>query len=163
MVQLFVRFTVACIKAAIADHLKMFFRDMPDEPPDKFHSGESFFYISIIFMTVVMESDILPVIMVNAGGCDHRSSEISADIFDNGIGVAIVRFCINIEPVFILLVTEGFSALKGRSDFGFHFVKKCGTESVAQIVVVEMVDRFPKVVITKPALGNEAVDMRIPF
>lgn len=112
MVQFFVRFTVAGIKAAVTNHLKMFFRDMPDELLDKFNSRESLFYIGIIFMAVVMESNILPVIMINAGGGNNRPAKVSADIFDNDIRVTFVRLGINIKPVFIFLVTEGFCFLK---------------------------------------------------
>ncbi|RRK34430.1 hypothetical protein EBB54_26165 [Schaedlerella arabinosiphila] len=61
MVQFFIRFTVAGIKTAITDHLKVFFRDMSDEPLKKFNNGESFFYISIIFVAVIMKRDSLPL------------------------------------------------------------------------------------------------------
>ena len=163
MVQFFIGFTVAGIKTAVTNHLKVFFRDMPDEPLDKFNSGEGLFYISIIFVAVVMERDSLPVIVINAGGRDDRPAKVSADIFENGVRVTIVGFCINIEPVFIFLVTECFRFLKGGTNYGFHFIKKGGAESIAQIGVVEMVDRFPKVTVTEAALGNKAVDMWIPF
>jgi len=69
------------IDAIIADLFEMFFRDRPDEPLDEFHSGQGLFYVSIIFMAVVMERDSLSVITVNTGGCNHRPSKISADIF----------------------------------------------------------------------------------
>ena len=65
-------------------------------------------------MAVVMESDILPVIMINAGGGNNRPAKVSADLFDNDIRVAFVRLGINIKPVFIFLVTEGFCLFNGR-------------------------------------------------
>lgn len=163
MVQFFVGFTVAGIKTALTDHFKVFFRDMADEPLNKFNSGESLFYISIIFVAVVMERNSLPVIVVNAGGRDDRPAKVSTDIFDNGIRVTFVGFCINIEPVFIFLVTKSFRFLKGRTNYGFHFIKKGSAESIAQIGIVEMIDRFPKITVTEAALGNKTVDMGIPF
>lgn len=119
------------IKPAVADRLKVFFRDMPDETLNKFNGRECFLYISTVFMAVVMKSDILPVIMVNAGGCNYGPAKISADIFDNGIRVTFVRFCEDIETIFILLVAECFRFFKGRTDFSFHFIKKYSAESIA--------------------------------
>ena len=159
----FLSSTVACIESPVADHLEMFFRDMPDEPLDEFHSGQGLFYVRVIFMAVVMERDSLSVITVNTGGCNHRPSKISADIFDHGIRVAFVGFCINIEPVFVLFVTECFCFLKGGADFGFHFIQEGGAESIAQIVVVKIIDCFPKIMITEAALGNKAVDTMTIF
>ena len=44
----------------------MFFRDMPDKALNKFHDRNGFFHILVIFMTVIMESHILPIIAVDA-------------------------------------------------------------------------------------------------
>lgn len=118
------------IEPAIADHLKVLFRDMPDEPLNKLNDRESLLYISIIFMAVVMESDRVSIIMVNAGGRNHRPAKISSDIFKDGIRVTFVGFGIDIKTVFVLCVTESFGFLKGRTNFSFHFVKEGGTESI---------------------------------
>ncbi len=40
--ELLVCFAVACIQAAIADHFKMFLRDMPDQTFDEVHNQGSF-------------------------------------------------------------------------------------------------------------------------
>ena len=102
------------IKPAVADHLKVFFRDMPDETLNKFNGRECFLYISTVFMAVVMKSDILPVIMVNAGGCNYGPAKISADIFDNGIRVTFVRFCVDIETIFRVRAMAYFVPQEGQ-------------------------------------------------
>ena len=56
-----INFAVACIEPTIADHFKVFFRDMADQSFDEINSGNGFFYVFIIFMTVVMKSDRLLV------------------------------------------------------------------------------------------------------
>ncbi len=55
--QFFIYLPVACVKAAIPDHFIMLFRDMLDKALYEFHNGDSFFYISIIFMAVVMKGN----------------------------------------------------------------------------------------------------------
>ena len=52
---------------------------------------------------------------------------------------------------------------KGRADFCLHLIKQGGTESVAEISVVEMTDIAPETVIAVPAFRNETMDMGIPF
>ncbi len=52
------------IEPAIADHLKVLFRDMPDEPLNKFNGRERLLYVSIIFMAVVKEGPILASILL---------------------------------------------------------------------------------------------------
>lgn len=63
----------------------------------------------------------------------------------------------------MLPVTEGLDRFKGGPDALFHFIKKSGTESIAEEVVIKMSDITPKAVIAKAAFGNETVDMRVPF
>ena len=58
--ELLVCFAVACIQAAIADHFKMFLRDMPDQTFDEVHNRDRFLYIFIIFVSIVMKVTIEP-------------------------------------------------------------------------------------------------------
>ena len=62
----FINIPVSRINTAVADHFEMFFRDMPDKALNKFHDRNGFFHIFVIFMTVIMESHILPIIAVDA-------------------------------------------------------------------------------------------------
>ena len=64
-VQLFVNVTVPGIKTAISDHLVMLFRDMLDEALYEFHNRNGFFHVFVIFMTVVVESNKIPIIFIN--------------------------------------------------------------------------------------------------
>lgn len=53
------------IQAAIADHLVMLFRDMTDEPLYEFDSRDGLFNIFVVFMAVVMKSNVVPVIFID--------------------------------------------------------------------------------------------------
>lgn len=64
--QLFICLPVPGIKTAISDHLVMFFRDMLDEALYEFHNRNGFFHVFVIFMTVVVESDKISIIFINA-------------------------------------------------------------------------------------------------
>lgn len=52
---------------------------------------------------------------------------------------------------------------KGRSDPVFHFIEKCSTEGVTEIIIIKVFDMTPETVITVAAFGKKAVNMRIPF
>ena len=52
---------------------------------------------------------------------------------------------------------------KGRSDPVFHFIEKCSTEGVTEIIIIKVFDMTPETVITVVAFGKKAVNMRIPF
>ena len=57
--QFFVDISVPGINTAITYHFEMFFRDMPDQTLDEFKGRNRFCHILIIFMPVVMESDVM--------------------------------------------------------------------------------------------------------
>ena len=78
--ELLVCFAVTCIQAAIADHFKMFLRDMPDQTFDEVHNRDRFLYIFIIFVSIVMKSDHRTIIFVDPGSGDHRTPQIASDI-----------------------------------------------------------------------------------
>lgn len=161
--EFFVDLPVPGINAAIADHLKMFFRDMADQTLYKLHDRDGLFHICIILMAVVMEGNEVTIIFVNAGSCDHRTAEIAADILDSSFGVTGIGFGIDIEAVFVFPVAACLHLFKRRADLSFQFIKECSTESVAQIMIVEMMSLAPEAIIAVTALRNKAMDMRVPF
>ena len=61
----FVLFTVSGIKTIVSCHFKLLFRYVLDEQFDEVDCGKSFLHIGIIFVTVVMEGDIFPIVRVN--------------------------------------------------------------------------------------------------
>ncbi len=136
---------------------------MPDEAFYEFHNGDSFLHICIIFVAVVMEGDKVTIIFVDPGSGNYRASQVTPDIFCNGFGVTFVRLGIYVEAVLMLAVAAGFCFFERGADFRFHFIKECGTESIAQESIVKMLDMAPEAIITNPAFRNETVDMRIPF
>ena len=63
--EFFVYFPMSGIKTAIAYHLVMLFRDMLDEALNEFHNRNGFFYVFVIFMAVVVESDKISIIFID--------------------------------------------------------------------------------------------------
>lgn len=161
--ELFVNFPVADIDAAITDHFIVFFRNMSDKPLYEFHNRDSFFYILVIFVPVVVESDKVAVIFVNPGCGDDGTPEIAANIFDGCFWVAFVGLCIYVKTFLMLLITAGFNFFKGRSDQSFYFVKQGSAEGVAQEGIIEMVDAAPETIVTVSSFRNKTVDMWVPF
>ena len=64
-VELLVGFTMAGVKAVIADHLEMFFRDVADQPFDELQDGDGLGDEPFILVAVVMEGDMIAVIAVD--------------------------------------------------------------------------------------------------
>mgnify|MGYP001131711249 CR=1 FL=1 len=116
--EFFVNIPVASIKAAIADHFIMLFRDMADEALDEVHNRYGFLDIFVIFVSVIVEGNKVAVIAVDPGGGDYGSSKITSNVFENGFRMAFVRFGIDIETMFVLLVTACFDFFEGGTDAG---------------------------------------------
>ena len=158
-----INLTVPCIQPAIADHFKMFFRDVSDETFYEIHNRQSFFHILFIFVTVIVESNGISVIPVNPGSGNYWPAKIAADVFSHYFRIAEIRFGVDIEALFMLSVTFRFYFFERRSDPVFQFIEKSSTESVTEIVVVKVFYMAPEAIITVTAFGKETVDVRIPF
>ena len=121
-VQLFVRFAVPCIESVITCHFEMFFRYVLDKQGDKVHYRDRFFDVGIVFVFIVVEGHIFPIIGINAGGGNNRAAEITADVFYNSVSVTEVWFGIDIETVFVFSVNIGFCLFKGGPDACFESI-----------------------------------------
>lgn len=95
-------------------------------------------------MSVVMESNVLAVIGVDAGKCNDRSPQVTADIFDDRVGIGEGRLCIDIKTVLVFTIDKSFGLFKGGSDPFLHFIQQDSLESLAQIGVIEMLYRAPE-------------------
>ena len=119
------------IKAIIADHFKMFVRNMADKPLDKVHGGKGFMNKNAVFVAVVMKGDGLAIIGVNTGSGDDRTPEITADIFGNLMRIADTGFGINIKTLLVFAITFRLHFFERRTDFGFHFIEQSRAKSIA--------------------------------
>ena len=112
------------IKAAITDHLEMFFRDVPDKAFDKIHDRNGFLNVLIIFVTIVMERDKITGIRIDPGSGNDRATKIPANIFGNNLRVTTVGLGINIEAVFMFQITTGRNFFKRRTDAKQHSLRR---------------------------------------
>ena len=161
--KLLVAFPMSGINTAVSDHFEMLLRDMADQTLYKLHDRDGFFHILIILMTVVMEGNKVTIVFVNAGGGDYRTAEIAADILDGSFRVTGIGLGINIEAVFVFAVAAGFHLFERRTDVSLQFIQECGTKGVSQISIVEMTGPAPEAIVAVTALGNQAMDMGVPF
>ena len=117
-------FVLFSIKSIVTDHFKMFLGDMDNELFDEIPSGNSFGNEFVIFMSVVMKSDEITIIIVNTGRSNNRSAEIATNIVKDRIVVCQSRFSIYIKAVFLIFVDGGFDFFEGRADFLFQEIKQ---------------------------------------
>ena len=161
--EFFINLAMTGINAAITDHLVMLFRNVADEPLYERHNRDGFFYILVIFVTIVVESDKIAIILVNSGCGDDGAAEIAADVLYNCFWITFVGFGKYIEAFFMFPVASGLNFFKGRTDFCFHFIKKRSPKGVAKISIVKMSDAAPEAVMAVSAFRNETMDVGIPF
>ena len=110
------------IKPIVACHLEVPFRDMLDEELYGVNGRDGLLDKNIVLMPVIVESDVFPIVGVDAGKGDDRAPQVAADIFDDGIGVGKGRLCVDIKAVLIFAVDKGFGLFEGRADPFFHFI-----------------------------------------
>lgn len=122
LMQLIVDLTMSGIKAIVPCHFEIFFRDVLDKQLNKVNGRKGFCDERIIFMPVVMEGHIIPVVGINPGKCNDRTAKVAADIFDNGFRVAEIRFSINVETIFVILINISLGLFEGGSDAIFQFI-----------------------------------------
>ena len=125
----------------------MLLRDMPDQPFDEFESRYGFFHIFIIFMTVVVESDVLAVISVDAGGGDHGAAKVASDVFHDLFWIAFPGFGIYIEAVFVIPVDGSLHFFEGRAKMFLQLIEESCLEGIPQESVVEMFYISPTAII----------------
>ena len=106
-------FVVFGIKSVVTKHFKVLFRDMHDKTFDEVHCRNAFGDCLIVFVSGVMKSNHIAIIIINTGSCDYRATKITADIFNGYIRSAFIRFCSNIETIRIFFVQFIFELFKG--------------------------------------------------
>lgn len=121
--QAVINLPVSGVKAIVSCHFEIFIRDMLDKKFDKVNGRKSLPDERIVFMPVVMESDVNAIVRINSGEGDNRTSEIAADIFDNRIRVAEIWLCINIKAIFVFMIYIRFSFFKRGPNMFFQFIQ----------------------------------------
>ena len=113
---------VLCINAVVANHFKVFIRDMYNQPFDKVNGRDTFCNGFMILMTLITESHKIPIIGINPGGGNNRSSKVSADIFNGDIRRTQVRLGPDIKSIRMVFVDLIFKAFKGIAQFRREFI-----------------------------------------
>lgn len=158
-----VAFPVARIDTIVAYLLEMFFGDMLYEAVYEIECGDGLHDKLVILMAVIMKSDGTAIITVYTGGGNDRSAKIAADIFGHSLWVTFIRFCVNIETVFVVSVDRGFDFFERRTYFRFQFIQESSLKGIPHEAVIEVGVCTPEAGVPDTALGDEAVDMGIPF
>ena len=152
--KIFISWSLSGIDTIISDHLEVFFWNVLNQPFNELESRHGFSDEFVVFMSMVMESDRVTIIVINTRGSNNRSAKISSDVFGDNIRPAFVRFSIDIEALLAMFVDIGFGLLERMSKSLMEFIEKCSTEGVAHESVVEMFDRAPMYMITGPAFRD---------
>lgn len=115
--------TITGIQTVIAGHFVVGLRYVLDQKGYEVQSRNCFLYKSIVFVAVVMESNIFTIVRINAAQCDDRASKVAGDVSDNSLCITEIGLGVNIETVFILFIDGSFGLLERGTDALFHFIK----------------------------------------
>lgn len=156
---------MASIDTVITDHLKVFFRDVSDEPFDEVHGRNGLMDKDIIFVSVVVECNGISklVIGVDTGSCNHGTAEIAADIVENSRGIALIAFSVNVEAILGVAVNAGFQTFEFGRELLLEEIQKDSLEGIAEESIVEVCNRTPKTEFIDATLGDKAVNVGIPL
>ena len=98
-------------------------------------------------MPVVVERNGITVIGVNARSGNYRAVKISANVFENHIRLAVLRFGINIETVFVFFVDGSLTSLKGVAKMLVEQIQQSGAEGESEEREVEVLNLPPRDVV----------------
>lgn len=151
------------INTIVADHFEMLIGDMFYKAFTEIKCRDGFVDQGIILMPAVMEGDQTTIIFINTFGGDDRAAEITPDVFCNNRGITMLVFRKDIESLFVFKVHGSFYLFKRGTDPGLHLIQEGGHKSISEESETEALFLSPKKIITKAALSNKAMDMRVPF
>lgn len=132
MKQIFLLVVMLRIKPIIANHLKMFLRDMANQSGNKIQNGNSFNHELTILVAVVMKGNQRPIVRINTRGSNDRSAKITADIFDGMVSGTGMGFSSDIKAIAVIGINRSLNCFKRRTNHLFHFIEQSGTESVTK-------------------------------
>ena len=125
LVKLLINLPVSGIKPIVPGHLEILFRDMLNEHFNEINGRKGPLNERVVFMLIVMESYLLPIVGIDLGKCNDRASKIAADIFNNGFRVAETGFYINIKSIFALMVNVCFClSRRCQCVFSVYLIKR---------------------------------------
>jgi hypothetical protein len=151
------------IKTVVTDHFKMFVRDMADKSFNKIQCGKRFVNKDIVFVAIIMKSDRSPIVGINTGSGNDRTTKIAADILSNLIRITDIIFSVNIKTIRAGFVDERFNRIKSGTNPSGETVKQSGPESITEELEVKVRNFAPGSTIACPAFRDKNMNMGIPF
>lgn len=122
LMQLAANLTVPGIKAMVPCHLGMFSRNVLDKQFNKINRRKGSSDERIVFMSVVMEGHVIPIVRTKPGKGGNRPAKVAADIFDNRLRASEIGLCVNIKAIFVFTVYFWFCYFKRRTYAFLKFV-----------------------------------------
>lgn len=129
----------------------------------KIYGRKRFFNKGIVFMTVVVKSNISTIIGINPLKYNDGTTEIAADIFNHRIGITEIWFGINVKAIFIFAVDKSLGRFERGPNAGFKKVEESSLKRFPKESIVEMFDKPPETVIGEAPFRNETVNMWVPL
>lgn len=109
----------------------MFFWYVNNQPLNEFYGGNAFGNRFIVFVPGVVESNKVSIIFVDTGRSNYRPSKISCDVFDCGLGSAVIWFGPDIEAFLMILINMIFNFFEGSAQSPGKHIQKDFAESIS--------------------------------
>ena len=82
-------------------------------------------------MPVVMEGDMRAGIRIDAGSCNNRSAEVTANVLGDDRRIAVVGFGVDIESFAVISVNSRFDLLERRPKNRLKPIKKSSAKRLS--------------------------------
>lgn len=151
------------IETVITDHAEVFFGYVHDKPFYEFNGRKGFFYINVVFVTVIVEGNERTIVFINAGRAYNRPAKITADIFDCLLCRTVRGLGVDIKTVRVIFIGERNSFFKRRAQFVPHSFKKSFLKSFSKKSEIKVEIVTPYLIVASTAFSTKNMDMGIPF
>lgn len=111
------------VDTIISDHFEMFVWDMNNETLDKINSRNSFDDELVVFVSIIMKSDMGTGIRIDTRRSNDRSTEITSNVLGNGGRIAVIRLSVNIEALAMILIDVRFHFFEGSAKFFMKLIQ----------------------------------------
>ena len=141
----------------------MLFRNVNNEALNKVKDRDCLNNEAVVAMPVVVESNRRPIVRINTGSGNHRTPQISGNVFCDDRGIAFAGFCVNIEAIGVFIIHFSAGCFERRTEFGTEKFEQSGAEGITKKFKIEMRNASPEKRFADSSFGNQDMNVRIPL
>ena len=141
----------------------MLVRNVNNKPLNKVEDRNCLNNEAVVAMPVVVESNRIPIVRINTGSGNHRTPQVSGNVFCDDRGIAFAGFCVNIEAIGVFIIHFRAGCFERRTEFGTEKFEQSGAEGITKKFKIEMRNASPEKRFADSPFGDQHMNVRIPL